>query len=29
VVIFNGEIYNYQQLIPELQALGHVFHTRA
>jgi len=29
VVIFNGEIYNYQQLIPELQALGHVFHTRS
>ncbi len=27
VVVFNGEIYNYQQLIPELQALGHVFHT--
>ena len=22
-VVFNGEIYNYQQLIPELQALGH------
>jgi asparagine synthase (glutamine-hydrolysing) len=29
VVIFNGEIYNYQELIPELQALGHVFHTRS
>lgn len=28
-VVFNGEIYNYQQLIPELQALGHVFHTRS
>jgi asparagine synthase (glutamine-hydrolysing) len=28
-VIFNGEIYNYQELIPELQALGHVFHTRS
>jgi asparagine synthase (glutamine-hydrolysing) len=27
VVVFNGEIYNYQELIPELQALGHVFHT--
>ncbi len=27
VVVFNGEIYNYQSLIPELQALGHVFHT--
>ncbi len=29
VVVFNGEIYNYQQLIPELVALGHVFHTRS
>lgn len=29
VVVFNGEIYNYQRLIPELQALGHVFHTRS
>jgi asparagine synthase (glutamine-hydrolysing) len=29
VVIFNGEIYNYQDLIPELQALGHVFSTRS
>ena len=29
VVVFNGEIYNYQQLIPQLQALGHVFHTRS
>lgn len=29
VVIFNGEIYNYQDLIPELQALGHIFHTRS
>ena len=28
-VVFNGEIYNYQELIPELQALGHVFHTRS
>ena len=25
VVVFNGEIYNYQDLIPELQALGHRF----
>ncbi len=29
VVVYNGEIYNYQQLIPELQALGHVFHTKS
>jgi asparagine synthase (glutamine-hydrolysing) len=29
VVVFNGEIYNYQQLIPELQALGHLFHTKS
>jgi asparagine synthase (glutamine-hydrolysing) len=29
VVVFNGEIYNYQALIPELQALGHTFRTRS
>lgn len=29
VVVYNGEIYNYGELIPELQALGHVFHTRS
>ncbi len=29
VVVFNGEIYNYQTLIPELQSLGHVFHTKS
>ena len=28
-VVFNGEIYNFQELIPELQSLGHVFHTRS
>jgi asparagine synthase (glutamine-hydrolysing) len=28
-VVFNGEIYNYQSLIPELQALGHQFRTRS
>ena len=29
VVVFNGEIYNYQELIPELAALGHVFRTKS
>ena len=29
VVVFNGEIYNFGELIGELQALGHVFHTRS
>ncbi|MFN6994911.1 MAG: XrtA/PEP-CTERM system amidotransferase [Aquincola tertiaricarbonis] len=29
VVVFNGEIYNYQSLIPELQALGHRFSTKS
>lgn len=28
-VIFNGEIYNFQELVPELQALGHVFRTHS
>ncbi len=28
-VVFNGEIYNYQQLIPELLALGHRFRTKS
>lgn len=28
-VVFNGEIYNFQDLVPELEALGHVFHTRS
>src|SRR3989304_8069814 len=27
-VVFNGEIYNFVDLIPELQALGHTFRTR-
>jgi asparagine synthase (glutamine-hydrolysing) len=29
VVVFNGEIYNYQALIPELTQHGHVFRTRS
>jgi asparagine synthase (glutamine-hydrolysing) len=29
VVVFNGEIYNYQELIPKLQAAGHRFHTKS
>ena len=29
VVVFNGEIYNYQALISELTALGHVFRTKS
>src|SRR5574343_1059390 len=28
-VVFNGEIYNFQAPVPELQALGHVFKTRS
>jgi asparagine synthase (glutamine-hydrolysing) len=27
VVVFNGEIYNFQTLTPELQTLGHTFRT--
>lgn len=29
VVVYNGEIYNFQELIPELSALGHTFRTRS
>ena len=29
VVVFNGEIYNFQELVPELEALGHIFRTRS
>ncbi|MDP3834874.1 MAG: amidotransferase 1, exosortase A system-associated [Hydrogenophaga sp.] len=28
-IVFNGEIYNFQELVPELKALGHVFKTRS
>ncbi len=28
-IVFNGEIYNFQDLVPELQALGHVFRTKS
>lgn len=28
-IVFNGEIYNYQSLMAELQALGYVFRTRS
>jgi asparagine synthase (glutamine-hydrolysing) len=28
-IVFNGEIYNYQELIPQLQSLGHVFRTKS
>lgn len=28
VLVFNGEIYNFQELRVELQALGHLFHSR-
>lgn len=29
VIVFNGEIYNYQELVPELKSLGHQFRTRS
>ena len=29
VIVYNGEIYNYQALIPELVSLGHAFRTKS
>ncbi len=29
VIVFNGEIYNYRELMAELIALGHQFHTKS
>jgi asparagine synthase (glutamine-hydrolysing) len=29
VIVFNGEIYNYQPLMAELQGLGYKFHTKS
>ncbi len=29
VVVFNGEIYNFLELVPELEALGHTFRTHS
>ena len=29
VVVFNGEIYNFQDLVPELESLGHRFRTHS
>jgi asparagine synthase (glutamine-hydrolysing) len=29
VVVYNGEIYNYQEIIPKLTERGHVFRTRS
>jgi asparagine synthase (glutamine-hydrolysing) len=29
VIVFNGEIYNFKQLVPVLEARGHIFRTRS
>jgi asparagine synthase (glutamine-hydrolysing) len=28
-IVFNGEIYNYRDLVPELESLGHKFRTKS
>ena len=29
VIVFNGEIYNYTELIPDLKSKGHIFRTKS
>jgi asparagine synthase (glutamine-hydrolysing) len=29
IIVFNGEVYNFQEIRPELEALGHVFHSKS
>lgn len=29
ILVFNGEIYNFQEIAAELRTLGHTFHTRS
>jgi asparagine synthase (glutamine-hydrolysing) len=29
VVVFNGEIYNFAQIVPKLEAAGHIFKTKS